>query len=45
MGDRYCSYKTKPKVFKLVQNFPLNGPHKRAKRSEIWDSWVVVQHM
>ena len=25
---RYSSYKSQPRVFKLVLNFPLNGPHK-----------------
>ncbi len=25
---RYSSYKLQPKVFKLVQIFPPNGPHK-----------------
>ncbi len=25
---RYSSYKSQPKVLKLVLNFPPNGPHK-----------------
>ncbi len=89
ISKRYSSYKSQPKVLKLVLNFLPNGPHKtaiveilsfwlltfffpenlkftivaygeknplnflekryandrRAKRSEIWDSWMVVQHI
>ena len=28
ISKRYYSYKLQPKVFKLVLNFPPNGPHK-----------------
>ena len=28
ISKRYSSYKSQPKVFKLLVNFPLNGPHK-----------------
>ncbi len=28
MSKHYSSYKSQPEVFKLVLNFPPNGPHK-----------------
>ncbi len=28
ISKRYSSYKEQPNVFKLVLNFPPNGPHK-----------------
>ncbi len=29
ISKRYSSYKSQPKVLKLVLNFPPNGPHKK----------------